>query len=136
MIDGKPADSVLEPAMAALVAKYRLPPVEFHRVIHGYEVDFWVIDSRIILECDGWDTHGRNKLSFERDRVRDGELTAMGYITTRFTYRHLTRQPAAQADRIRRVVRRWAPHLLGGDRPGIRDGSRPDTIPAQIGGRR
>ena len=108
-----------------------MPPVEFHRVIHGYEVDFWVIDSPIVLECDGWDTHGRNKVSFERDRVRDGELTAMGYITTRFTYRQITRQPAAQADRIRRVIRRWAPHLLGGivsesETIPPRDDSRPD----------
>ncbi len=134
VIDGKPADSVLEPAMRALVASYGLPPVEFHRVIHGYEVDFWVIDSQIVLECDGWDSHGRNRLRFERDRVRDGELTAAGYITVRFTYRHITREPAAQADRIRRVIRRWAPHLLGADRLGIRDDPRPETNRAQIGG--
>ena len=105
VIDGKPADSVLEPAMRALVAKYGLPPVEFHRVILGYEVDFWVIDSPIVLECDGWDSHGRNRVQFEKDRRRDQELTAEGYITVRFTYRQITRQAAAQADRIRRVIR-------------------------------
>ena len=93
-----------------------------------------MIDSPIVLECDGWDTHGRNKVQFEKDRLRDQELTAEGYITVRFTYRQITRQAAAQADRIRRVIMRWAPHVLGGDRPGIRNGSRPDTIPAQIGG--
>ena len=134
VIDGKPADSVLEPAMRALVAEHRLPPVEFHRIIHGYEVDFWVIESCIVLECDGWDSHGRNKVQFERDRRRDQELTAHGYITVRFTYRQLTRQPAVQADRIRAVVRRWAPHLLGANRPGIRDNPRPETDRAQIGG--
>jgi very-short-patch-repair endonuclease len=136
VIDGKPADSVLEPAMRDLVAAHRLPPVEFHRIIHGYEVDFWVIDSPIVLECDGWDSHGRNRVQFEKDRRRDQELTAHGYITVRFTYRQVTRQPAAQADRIRSVIMRWAPHLLGGILPGIRQQSRPDTIPAQIGGGR
>ena len=45
VIDGKPVDSVLEPAMRALVASYGLPPVEFHAVVDGYEVDFWVVDT-------------------------------------------------------------------------------------------
>ena len=134
VIDGKPADSVLEPAMRALVTAHRLPPVEFHRIIHGYEVDFWVIDSPIVLECDGWDSHGRNRVQFEKDRLRDQELTAFGFITVRFTYRQITRRPAAQADRIRAVIQRWAPHLLGADRLGSRDGSRPETDRAQIGG--
>ena len=133
VLDGKPTDSVLEPAMHRLVADHGLPPVEFHTVICGYEVDFWIIDSPVVLECDGWETHGRNRVQFERDRVRDAEMAAGGYITLRFTYGQLMRHGRAQAERIRTVVRRWAPHLLGGDRPGNRDGSRPDTNPAQMG---
>ena len=126
VIDGKPTDSVLEPAMRSARRRARLPPVEFHRVIRGYEVDFWVIDSPIVLECDGWDTPRAQQGEFERDRVRDGELTAAGYITVRFTYRQITRQPAAQADRIRRWFEpAGRPTLLGADRLGIRDGSAP-----------
>jgi hypothetical protein len=116
VLDGKPVDSILEPAMRKLVAKYGLPPVEFHPIVCGYEVDFRILDSPIILECDGWDSHGRNRRRFEKDRVRDGDLTAMGNIVLRFTYRGITRHAAREADRIRRNVRRWAPHLdLGGD---------------------
>ena len=112
VIDGKPVDSVLEPTMRRLLADHDLPPAEFHASICGYEVDFWIIDTPVVLECDGWDSHGRNRAQFERDRVRDADLAAAGYVTIRFTYRQLTRQAAAQAERIRRVVARWAPSVL------------------------
>jgi very-short-patch-repair endonuclease len=114
VIDGKPVDSVLEPAMRKLVRTYRLPPVEFHPLIGGYEIDFRVIGSNILLECDGWETHGLNKRVFDRDRTRDSELTALGWIVVRFSYHGITRRAAKEADRIRRVIRRWSPHLLLG----------------------
>ena len=143
VLDGKPVDSVLEPAMRRLLVAHGLPPAQFHAVLCGYEVDFWIIGSPIVLECDGWDSHGRDRTQFERDRVRDAELAAAGHITVRFTYRQLMRRPGQVAERIRSVVRRWAPALLtaaaatadrdlGGDRPGFRDGTRPGTIPAQM----
>jgi very-short-patch-repair endonuclease len=116
VIDGKPVDSILEPAMRKLITTYRLPPVEFHPFVDGYEVDFRFIDSIVILECDGWETHGRNKRRFEKDRVRDNELTARGWIVVRFTYRGITRHAAREAERIRGILSRWAPHLdLGGN---------------------
>jgi very-short-patch-repair endonuclease len=115
VIDGKPVESVLETAMSKLIATYRLPPMEFHANIAGYEVDFWIIDSPIVLECDGWDHHAKTQAQQSRDAARDGELTAAGHLPVRFTSRQITRHAAAQADRIRRIVRRWAPHLdLGG----------------------
>ena len=114
LLDGKPVDSILEPAMRRLLARYELPPAEFHQVIAGYEVDFWIVDSPIVLECDGRSTHGLNKLQFEKDRTRDAELAAAGYIVLRFTYRSIIKRPAKEAERIRRNVKRWAPHLLGG----------------------
>ena len=106
-IDTRPADSLLERAMHALVTRYRLPPVEFHKVIEGWEVDFWVIGTPIVLECDGWATHGLQRDQFERDRQRDAELTAAGWIVVRFTYRAITRTPAKAAERIRSVLARW-----------------------------
>jgi very-short-patch-repair endonuclease len=117
VIDGKPVDSVLETAMRKLVTAHRLPPVEFHPIVDGYEVDFRFVDSIVILECDGWETHGRNKAQFEKDRIRDNELTANGWIVVRFSYRGITRRAAKEAERIRGILRRWAPHLhLGGNR--------------------
>jgi very-short-patch-repair endonuclease len=112
VLDSKPVDSVLEPTMRRLVTDHGLPPVEFHPVLCGYEVDFLVIDSPVVLECDGWDSHGRQRDQFEGDRVRDATLAAAGYVTIRFTYRQVTRRAGQVAERIRAVLRRWAPDLL------------------------
>jgi very-short-patch-repair endonuclease len=112
VLDGKPVDSVLEPAMRRLLATHHLPPAEFHARLAGYEVDFRIIDSPLVLECDGWTTHGRERRQFERDRTRDADLAALGFVVLRFTYRAIVNRPAQEAERIRRNVARWAPHLL------------------------
>lgn len=112
VLEGKPVDSVLEPAMRRLFVRHRLPAAQFHAVIAGYEVDFWIIDSPIVLECDGWESHGLNRAQFELDRVRDAELGALGYLVLRFTYWAIVRRQAKEADRIRRNLLQWAPHLL------------------------
>jgi very-short-patch-repair endonuclease len=106
-IDDKPADSVLEMAMASLIRRHHLAPVEFHPIIEGYEVDFRVIDTPVVLECDGWAHHGLDRRGFERDRVRDADLVAAGWIVVRFTYRAITLSPAAVARRIRAATDRW-----------------------------
>lgn len=122
VIDAKPVDSVLEPAMEKLLARFGLPKAEFHAVIGGYEVDFWIPGTPIVLECDGWETHGRDRRTFESDRVRDADLTALGYIPVRFTYRQITRQPRQTAQRIESALRRWCPELHpGGVVLGFRD---------------
>jgi very-short-patch-repair endonuclease len=107
-IDGKPADSVLEVAMMRLVGRYQLAPVVFHPTIEGYEIDFRVVGSAVVLECDGWTYHGANRRGFERDRERDARLIAAGWIPVRFTYRAVIRTPKVVAVRIRTAVDRWA----------------------------
>jgi very-short-patch-repair endonuclease len=108
-IDDKPADSVLESIMARLIRRYDLPPVEFHPVIRGREVDFRVIDTPVILECDGWTHHGLDRNNFERDHDRDADLLAAGWIVVRFTYRAIVTRPTATANRIRAAIDRWSP---------------------------
>jgi len=110
-IDDKPADSVLESAMMRLIARHDLPPVVFHPMIEGYEVDFRVSDTPVILECDGWRYHGLDRTNFERDRDRDADLIAAGWIIVRFTYRAVVSRPAVTAQRIRAAIERWAPEL-------------------------
>jgi very-short-patch-repair endonuclease len=107
-IDAKPADSILETAMARLVRRHGLTPVEFHPVVEGYEVDFRVVDTPVILECDGWTHHGLDRRAFERDRVRDADLVAAGWVVIRFTYRSITVRPSAVARRIRAATSRWS----------------------------
>jgi very-short-patch-repair endonuclease len=106
-IDRKPTDSLLEQTMRRLIDRYRLAPVEFHPVICGYEVDFRVLGTPVILECDGWAYHGLERRNFERDRRRDADLIAAGWIVLRFTYRAITTRPKETADRIAATVAQW-----------------------------
>lgn len=107
-LDGRPADSVLEVAMHRLVRRADLPPVEFHPIIEGWEIDFRIVDTNVLIECDGWTYHGLDRLQFERDRQRDAELAAAGWVTLRFTYRSIIRTPFVVAARIRSVLGRQA----------------------------
>ena len=107
-IDHRPADSILETAFARLAERYGLPELDFHAVIDGVEVDFRVRNTPVVIECDGWAYHGRERRHFERDRERDARLVGAGWIVLRFTYRSIVTQPKATADRILRAVARWA----------------------------
>jgi very-short-patch-repair endonuclease len=107
-IDGKPADSVLEITMSRLIRRYRLPTVTFHPLVEGYKPDFLVDGTPVLLECDGWASHGLNKARFERDRARDAELLGKGWIVVHFTYRQITMQPKATATRFRTAIERWS----------------------------
>lgn len=106
-----PPDSVLETKMASLLREYRLPPADFHAMVEGFEVDFLIRGSRVVLECDGWSVHGVDRDQFEFDRLRDATLLAAGYVTVRFTWRHLRDRPELVARRIREVIGRWSPEI-------------------------
>ncbi len=110
----KPPDSMLEVEMARLLLQHRLPRATFHPVIGGYEADFLIDGTRIVLECDGWEWHAKRPERARRDRERDADLLALGYATVRFTWGCITRRPAETAAKIRRVVERWAPDVLAG----------------------
>ncbi len=111
-LDDKPADSDLEAMMGEILLTFGLPSAEFHAVVGGYEVDFWIIGSSVIIECDGWSAHGADHDQFEFDRLRDAELLAKGIITLRVTWRQLVRTPRAVAGRIRATLAQWSPDVL------------------------
>ena len=108
MIDGRFLDSELERRMKKLIKRHKLPAVEFHPVIRGFEIDFRVVGTAILLECDGWEFHDKHRARFEGDRRRRNELTAAGWIVVNFTWSMLTRQPQWVATIIADAVRRWA----------------------------
>jgi very-short-patch-repair endonuclease len=84
--------SDLENRMLALIRDAGLPePLVNHRV-GPYLVDFAWPEQRVIVETDGYATHG-HRAAFERDRARDAALHAAGYVVLRFTYRQITRTP-------------------------------------------
>ncbi|MET0144219.1 MAG: DUF559 domain-containing protein, partial [Ilumatobacteraceae bacterium] len=94
LIDGRPVDSVLETAMARLFERYRLPPFEFHPRIAGMVVDFRIVGTPIVLECDGWEYHAKTRAQQETDALRDSRLAEDGHVCVRFTYHQVVRRPA------------------------------------------
>jgi very-short-patch-repair endonuclease len=110
----KPPDSELEIAMARLFRRHGLPPFEFHARIAGWEVDFLIVGTCVVIETDGWTTHGVQRDQFERDRAKDADLQAAGYVVQRFTWQQVTRDQSWVAQRIRALVRQWAPAVITG----------------------
>ena len=87
-----PTRSPLEDRLLPLIRRARLPePLVNHRV-GPYTVDFFWPDQRVIVETDGYATHGHRD-AFERDRAQDAALTAAGYVVLRFTYLQVEREP-------------------------------------------
>ncbi len=123
----KPPDSVLEPAMARLAARHSLPPMTFHARICGWEVDFHVDRTPVVVECDGWSSHGLDRQQFERDRRKDADLHAAGLVVCRYSWQQITRQPRWVAANLRTVLTTWAPELLSGQVPSPFDVNRAET---------
>ncbi|MET1004049.1 MAG: DUF559 domain-containing protein [Propionibacteriaceae bacterium] len=58
----------------------------------GYYVDVLFRTQRLILEIDGWETHG-TRSAFEDDRKRRNYLELSGYRVLNFTWKQLTEEP-------------------------------------------
>jgi len=111
-IDERPADSDLEVLMAEILRRFNLPRAEFHAHLGGYEVDFWIVGSNVVIECEGWSTHGLDHDQFEFDRVREADLLAVGYVTIPVTWRQMVATPRAVARRIEATLAKWSPEIL------------------------
>lgn len=101
-------DSELEIAMARLLIDAGLPPARFHARIEGFEVDFLIEGTPIVIECDGWEYHVADRTGWEHDLDRDAILGAAGYITLRRTRRQILFDAEDTAELIRALVIRWA----------------------------
>jgi predicted transcriptional regulator of viral defense system len=66
--------------------------------------DFRWTDQRLIVELDGFETHG-TRAAFERDRARDRQLMAQGWRVARITKRQLDDAPEALAAELRAMLR-------------------------------
>ena len=111
LVDGKPADSELEVRMAKIRDDHGLPPMTFHAEVLGFEVDFLVDGTNIVVECDGWTTHGVDRQVFVSDRDKDSYLMSKGYVVLRLTRQVLLFRPRLAAERIAGVVWTFAPQL-------------------------
>ena len=122
-IDSRPADSVLEPAMRRLVSRHRLPPVEFHPIIEGSEVDFRFVGTPVIVECDGWTFHG-----LRRGPIRTGSNSRSRCCPDRRRLDH----PALHVPRIDGLARIRRPPDLGHPRALVAGGATGRRVPPPV----
>lgn len=97
-IGARPSASFLERSMGRLLQS--IPgldhqcevPLPGRGAISG-RVDFAIPSCRVIIEVDGRRWHERRR-DMIRDRDRDNEAAAAGWVTLRFMWEHLTSDPA------------------------------------------
>lgn len=84
--------SELEDRLLALLGRARLPAPRVNALLLGFEVDFHWPAHRLVVETDGYETHGTRD-AFETDRARDLALQAAGWRVVRITWRRLMERP-------------------------------------------
>jgi very-short-patch-repair endonuclease len=86
-----------------LVRAAQLPPPEVNVRVGRHEVDFLWREPGVVVEVDGFDFHS-SRAAFERDRLRDTELGALGYRVMRVTWRQIVHRPHAMLVRIAQAL--------------------------------
>jgi very-short-patch-repair endonuclease len=95
--------SELERRFLALCRRHRIRTPEVNARIGPFTVDFLWSRSRLIVEVDGYRSHG-SRAAFERDRERDLELKLRGYEVLRFTWLQLAERGAEVAAALRQLL--------------------------------
>jgi very-short-patch-repair endonuclease len=95
--------SEAEDRLLALIRAGELPQPDVNVRVGDHEVDLLCRDERLVVEVDGFGFHA-SRAEFERDRLRDAELQALGFRVMRVTWRQLTRKPEATLARIARAL--------------------------------
>lgn len=98
-----PTRSELEDTFQRFVTRHHLPQPQYNVTVAGQMVDALFAPQRVIVELDGYDTHG-TRSAFETDRERDAILAADGYLVVRITWVRLTEQPKQEAARLRQIL--------------------------------
>jgi very-short-patch-repair endonuclease len=87
-----------------LLAKLELNQSVETRRHTRYLVDVLWREGRLIIEVDGWETHG-NRATFETDRHRDYELSLSNYLVLRITNEEIMEDVQLALEKIRDAVR-------------------------------
>lgn len=82
------------------VSKYVLVP---QYAIGNYKADFWVKDTDILIECDGYDYH-KTKEQMASDYERERFFVRNGYRVVRFTGSEINKDPDKCCDDIVAIV--------------------------------
>ena len=97
--------SELEDRFLDLVDAEDLPRPLVNAACGTSELDFTWRAERLVVEVDGYETHGTRE-AFERDRARDRALQAAGWRVARITWRQLDEEPHRIAKELRALLYR------------------------------
>lgn len=95
--------SDLEIAMLALCDAYDLPRPQANARVHGFEVDFWWPDARVVVETDSWRWH-RMPTRREADAAKRLHLQAAGVRVVVLTFAQIRDAPSDVAHALRPLV--------------------------------
>jgi hypothetical protein len=104
-----PSRSVFQHEFKAFLLEWDFPIPEFEARWHGFEVDAFYEDHRLIIELDGYRDHSQPD-RFEADRERDALAIELKFDTLRITWKRLKRKPAELARQLRAILHARAPH--------------------------
>lgn len=102
-----PHKGLLEPRVAALARRYKLPAYEYQYDVFGdgsILLDFAWPPYKVAAEFDGFDAHGTPKAmnsDFERDHMLENEH---GWFIIHFTWYMVVKRPKYVADQIFKVL--------------------------------
>jgi very-short-patch-repair endonuclease len=105
----EPTRSELERALLPALRRAGLPRPLVNHPVCGHEVDFYWPQQRLIVETDGWATHG-HRAAFERDRAHDAARQAAGFTVVRFTWRQVLEETLLVTVQIGQLLARGTPH--------------------------
>jgi Protein of unknown function (DUF559) len=100
-----PTRNDLEAAMLDIAIRAGLPPPQINITVEGYECDFVWAQYRLIVETDGFETHGTRR-GFRDDRRRDVELQIAGWRVARFAYEHVLYEPQTVIQQLIALTRK------------------------------
>ena len=99
--------SEAERVMRELCAQAQLPQPLVNARLHGFLVDFLWPEATLVVEVDGYGTHG-TRHAFENDRRRDQIHAAAGYVVVRVTWQQLQNDPMPLIARLAAALARRA----------------------------
>jgi very-short-patch-repair endonuclease len=97
--------SKAEHALRRMVRESGIDRPIFNTKVVGVEADAYWAAHRLVVEVDGYLTHGR-WVKFQSDRVRDNRLVAAGYTVLRFTWHQLKHRPMYVLAQVVRTIAR------------------------------
>lgn len=88
--------SWLETVFVPLCESAGIPLPEINATVAGWTVDALWREQKVVVELDGYDNHS-SRGQIERDRQKELELRAAGFLVIRYTYDQVVHRPSAVA---------------------------------------